>query len=135
MSELHFQPVKGRAQEILKAILQTPEVTSCGRKDAMLLRLACEEIVMNVTSYAYPEETDGFLDITIQKADRISIRFEDGGVPFNPLEQSEPDITLSAENREVGGLGIFLCKKLMDSINYRYENGNNVLTMTKLIWK
>lgn len=131
MSELHFQPVKGRAQEILKAILQTPEVTSCGRKDAMLLRLACEEIVMNVTSYAYPEETDGFLDITIQKADRISIRFEDGGVPFNPLEHEDPDTTLSWDERPIGGLGIFLICSTMDDVRYAYEDHKNVLTIEK----
>lgn len=131
MSELHFQPVKGRAQEILKAILQTPEVTSCGRKDAMLLRLACEEIVMNVTSYAYPEETDGFLDITIQKADRISIRFEDGGVPFNPLEHEDPDTTLSWDERPIGGLGIFLVCSTMDDVRYAYEDHKNVLTIEK----
>ncbi len=131
MSELHFQPVKGRAQEILMAILQTPEVTSCGRKDVMLLRLACEEIVMNVTSYAYPEETDGFLDITIQKADRISIRFEDGGVPFNPLEHEDPDTTLSWDERPIGGLGIFLICSTMDDVRYAYEDHKNVLTIEK----
>jgi anti-sigma regulatory factor (Ser/Thr protein kinase) len=131
VSDLHFQPVKGRAQEILMAILQTPEVTSCGRKDAMLLRLACEEIVMNVTSYAYPEETDGFLDITIQKADRISIRFEDGGVPFNPLEHEDPDTTLSWDERPIGGLGIFLVCSTMDDVRYAYENHKNVLTIEK----
>jgi anti-sigma regulatory factor (Ser/Thr protein kinase) len=131
VSELHFQPVKGRAQEILMAILQTPEVTSCGRKDVMLLRLACEEIVMNVTSYAYPEETDGFLDITIQKADRISIRFEDGGVPFNPLEHEDPDTTLSWDERPIGGLGIFLICSTMDDVRYAYEDHKNVLTIEK----
>ena len=91
MSELHFQPIKGRAREILHAILQTPEVSSCGRKDVMLLRLACEEIVMNITTYAYPDDVEGFLDVDVEKTDdRIVIRFKDGGAPFNPLEQKSP---------------------------------------------
>ena len=84
MSELHFQPIKGKAREILKAILQTPEVSSCSLKDGFVLRLACEEIVMNVTSYAYPDDVEGFMDIEIEKTDhRIVMRFKDGGTPFN----------------------------------------------------
>jgi anti-sigma regulatory factor (Ser/Thr protein kinase) len=54
-------------------------------------------------------------------------------VPFNPLEKDDPDVTLSAEDRNIGGLGIYLCKKMMDSIDYRYEDGNNILTMTKKV--
>ena len=134
MSELHFQSVKGKAREILTAILQTPEVSSCSKKDVLLLRLACEEIVMNVTSYAYPEgKSDGFLDVDIRKTDRIVIRFEDGGVPFNPLEQKKPDTRLSWKKRRIGGLGIFLVRRKMDDMRYAYENGRNVLTIEKVI--
>lgn len=133
MSNLHFQPVKGMAQEILKAILQTPEVSSCSRKDIFVLRLACEEIVMNVTSYAYPEDVEGFLDIEIQKTDRIIIRFEDGGIPFNPLKKEKPDTTLSWKLRPIGGLGIFLVLKKMDDVHYAYLDQKNVLTIEKRI--
>ena len=131
MSELHFQPVKGKAREILKAILQTPEVSSCSLKDIFVLRLACEEIVMNVTSYAYPEDVDGYLDIEIQKTDRIIIRFEDGGIPFNPLEQKKPDTKLSWKLRPIGGLGIYLVLKKMDYVRYVYVDQKNVLTIEK----
>ena len=133
MSELHFQPIKGQAQEILNAILQTPELSSCHMKDISALRLACEEIVMNVTSYAYPPDTEGWLDVHIQKTDRITLRFEDGGVPFNPLEQKEPDTTLSWKKRSIGGLGIFLLRRKMDDVRYVYENHKNVLTIEKVI--
>jgi anti-sigma regulatory factor (Ser/Thr protein kinase) len=57
----------------------------------------------------------------------------DAGVPFNPLEKDDPDITLSADKRPVGGLGIYICKSMMDSISYRYEGGNNVLVMNKRV--
>ena len=133
MSRLRFQPIKGQAHEILTAILKTPEVDSCSLKETLALRLACEEIVMNVTSYAYPEGTDGFLDVDIQKTDRITIRFEDGGVPFNPLEQQKPDIRLSWKKRRIGGLGIFLLRHKMDDVRYAYENNKNVLTIEKTI--
>ena len=126
MSELHFQPIKGKAQEILKAILQTPEIASCSKRDVLFLRLACEEIVMNVTTYAYPAGIE-------KTADRIIISFKDGGKPFNPLEQKKPDTNLSWMQRRIGGLGIFLVTKKMDDIYYAYVNNQNVLTIERLI--
>lgn len=133
MSTFHFQPIKGQARQILSAILKSPEVDSCGQRVIMMLRLVCEEIVMNVTMYAYPEDSEGFLDVDIQKTDRITIRFEDGGVPFNPLEQKKPNTKLSWKQRRIGGLGIFLILRKMDDVRYAYENHNNVLTIEKAI--
>ena len=133
MSTFHFQPIKGQAREILTAILNSPEVDSCNQKDILALRLACEEIVMNVTSYAYPEDAEGFLDVDIQKTDRIIIRFEDGGVPFNPLEQKKPNTKLSWKKRRIGGLGIFLLRHKMDDVRYAYEDHKNILTIEKVI--
>lgn len=133
MSELHFQPIKGQARLILRAILQTPEVSSCHLKEVLVIRLACEEIVMNVASYAYPEGTDGYLDVEIEKTDRIIIRFKDGGLPFNPLEQKKPDTNLSWKQRHIGGLGIFLVTRKMDDVRYAYVDNENVLTIEKVI--
>ena len=131
MSKLHFQPINGQAREILTAILKSPEVASCNQEEIQVLRLACEEIIMNVTSYAYPEGVDGFLDVDIQKTDRMTIRFEDGGVPFNPLEQEKPDTGLSWDKRRIGGLGIFLFRRKMDDVRYAYVDHKNVLTIEK----
>ena len=131
MSRLHFQPIKEQASQILEDILKSPEISSCNKDVAMKLKLACEEIVVNVTSYAYPEGSDGFLDVYIRKDDRIVIRFEDGGVPFNPLEHENPDTTLSWDERPIGGLGIFLVRSMMDDVRYTYENQKNVLTIEK----
>ena len=133
MSKLHFQPINGQAREILTAILKSPEVASCNQEEIQVLRLACEEIIMNVTSYAYPEGVDGFLDVDIQKTDRMTIRFEDGGVPFNPLEQEKPDTGLSWDKRRIGGLGIFLLRRKMDDVRYAYVDHKNVLTIEKKI--
>ncbi len=133
MSTFHFQPIKGQARQILSTILKSPEVDSCDQKVILVLRLACEEIVMNVTTYAYPEDSEGWLDVQIQKTDRVVIRFEDGGVPFNPLEQKEPDTKLSWEERRIGGLGIFLVCHKMDDVRYAYEDHKNVLTIEKVI--
>lgn len=133
MSKLHFQPVKGQAREILGAILKSPEVSSCSMTTTLALRLACEEIVMNVTTYAYLPDEGGWLDIEIEKTDRITIRFEDGGVPFNPLEKEKPDTGLSWKKRSIGGLGIFILRRKMDDVRYVYEKNRNILTIEKAI--
>ena len=133
MSQFHFQPIKGQVETILKTILKSPEVSSCHLKETMVLRLACEEIVMNVASYAYPEGSEGFLDVNIEKTDRIVIRFEDGGMPFNPLEQKKPDTALSWKKRRIGGLGILLTIRMMDDVRYAYVDNKNVLTIEKVI--
>ena len=74
------------------------------------------------------------LGIGFDKDNRaITFRMTDKGIPFNPLKKDDPDITLSAEDREIGGLGIFITKKTMDSVAYTYENGENILTMIKKI--
>ena len=129
----HFQPIAGKALDILDAILQTPEVASC-KKEFGALRLVCEELVVNVVDYAYPKETEGYLDIEIEREkDSIVIRFKDGGTPFNPLAREMPDITLPLEERRIGGLGIFLTVKKMDDVSYDYVNNENVLTIKKTI--
>ncbi len=133
MKQLHFQPISGKTLEILDAILQTPEVASC-KKEYGALRLVCEELVVNVVDYAYPDQADGYLDVEIEKTENdITIRLKDGGVPFNPLQNDMPDITLPLEERRIGGLGIFLTIKKMDAVTYDYVNHENVLTIKKNI--
>ena len=133
MKLLHFQPIAGKALEILDAILHTPEVASC-KKEFLALRLVCEELVVNVVDYAYADDTEGWLDVEIEReADSITIRFKDGGTPFNPLDREMPDTTLPLEQRRIGGLGIFLTIKKMDDVRYDYVNNENVLTIKKTI--
>ena len=134
MIKKRFNPIKDKSSEIIDFLMASPDMPA----DEALrfkLRLSIEEAVENVVRYAY-DGGIGWLEVgTSLDHDTLvlTIELRDAGVPFNPLEQPDPDITAKAEDREVGGLGIYLCKKLMDSINYRYENGNNVLTMTKII--
>ncbi|MBO6023637.1 MAG: ATP-binding protein [Bacteroidales bacterium] len=131
-----FNPIKDKSSEIINYLMASPDMPD----DEALrfkLRLSIEEVVENVVRYAY-DGGIGWLEVSTQLDNDslvLTVELRDAGVPFNPLEQPDPDTTLAAEEREVGGLGIYLCKQLMDSISYRYENGNNVLTMTKMIWK
>ena len=96
------------------------------------LRLAMEEAVVNVMQYAYPAGTNGNVHVRItSNGRRMKFIITDSGIAFNPTEASKADTTLSAEERPVGGLGILLVRKLMDSINYERLNGKNVLTLRK----
>ena len=134
MTKKRFNPIKDKSSEIIEFLMSSPDMPE---DDALRfkLRLSIEEAVDNVVRYAY-DGGIGWLEAGT-KLDNdepvLTIELRDAGIPFNPLDQKEPDISLSAEERRIGGLGIFLCKKMMDSISYRYEDGNNVLTMTKII--
>ena len=107
------------------------------KSEASNLRLAIEEAVVNVITYAYPRETEG--TVTVEADVRTSteedqclyIRIMDNGVPFDPTEAAEVDTSLSAEERPIGGLGIHLMRELMDSLNYEREDGLNILTLKK----
>jgi anti-sigma regulatory factor (Ser/Thr protein kinase) len=104
-------------------------------KNTMAICVAVEEIFVNIASYAYPNgDGEASLAFGFDESERLmTLVIKDDGVPFNPLEKAEPDISLSADEREIGGLGIFITKKTMDTVSYTYENDSNVLTMTKKI--
>ena len=130
---VRFDPIAGKSAEIIESLMQSEDMTS----DPALqfkLRLCIEEVVENIVSYAY-NDGNGSVEVgtKIKEGDKLYITFKDSGVPFDPLAREDPDITLSAEDRQIGGLGIFLCKQLMDDIQYHYEDGHNVLVMIKQI--
>ena len=98
----------------------------------MQLNLALEEAVVNVMNYAYPSGVTGNIDIDARANDvRLKFTISDSGSPFDPTAKEEVDTTLSAEERSIGGLGIHLIRQIMDSINYEYVDGKNVLTLRK----
>ncbi len=103
---------------------------------SMNLNLAMEEAVVNVMNYAYPKESVNNIDITAEVNDEeIAFSIADSGIPFDPTQKGEPDLSLDAEDRPIGGLGIHLVRQLMDTLDYRYENGHNILTLKKRIKK
>ncbi len=95
------------------------------------LAVALEELFVNVAHYAYPD-SKGTVKIGIDTSgDSIVIRLTDSGIPFDPLAKPDPDVTESAEKRKIGGLGIYMVKKSMDSISYQRQDGKNILTISK----
>ncbi len=121
--------------DVLGFVDKALEGYECPMKLQTAICVAIEEVFVNVAHYAYGEgEGDMTLSIAFNPESReVTFRMADKGIPFDPLKKPDPDITLSAEEREIGGLGIFITKKTMDTVSYAYENGENVLTMTKKI--
>ncbi len=102
---------------------------------AMGINLALEEAVTNVIMYAYPKGSDGLVDIeAIMRKKSLEFIITDSGIPFDPTQVPVADTTLGVEERPVGGLGIFLVRNIMDTVNYRRsDDGKNILSMTKNI--
>lgn len=99
------------------------------------LLIAADEIFTNIASYAYPGGK-GTAEITVElliPEHALMLTFADSGVPYNPLEAKEPDVTGSLAERKVGGLGIFVVKRLMDEVTYRRADGKNLLTLKKIV--
>ncbi len=106
-------------------------IEDCPMKAIVQVNLAIDEIFGNIAHYAYPNGT-GNATVSVDLDDlSIKIVFSDEGVPFDPLQQTDPDIEQSVEERSVGGLGIFMVKKIMDFVEYEYREGKNILSIVK----
>ena len=129
-----FEPIIDKCGEIIDYLMSSPDIP----KDEALqfkIRLSIEEAVENVVRYAYDGGL-GWIEVGTEldpDGVMLTILLRDAGVPFNPLEKADPDVTLPLEERQVGGLGIYLCKQLMDHIEYKYEDGCNILLMKKKV--
>ena len=113
--------------KLMSFLEETLEEMGCPLKEMMIINVAADEIIANIISYAY-EGSSGDLSIEIEELQNprgVSICFSDRGIPFDPLKKPDPEIHLSAEEREIGGLGIFMVKKTMDGVEYNYSEGNH----------
>ncbi len=134
MTRLHFLSIRGKTLDIIDAILHTGEVTSVGEAMLGKIHLLVEEAVANIVDYAYPEGAEAYLDVEIENSDgHLTLRFHDGGIPFNPLTKGAPDTSLPMDHRPIGGLGIYLIRKNADAVDYEYANGENILSVMKRI--
>ena len=124
---------------VLSFVDQRLEELDCSMKVQMQIDLAIEEVYVNVAQYAYqhlpPEErSKGMVSICVEDLEdpkRVEVTFTDEGIPFDPLAKADPDVTLNADSRTIGGLGIFMVKKSMDSVEYEYKEGKNILKFRK----
>lgn len=129
--EKSFKAIKDNVGTALEYIDQVLEDNMVNMKAKMQLNIVSDEIIANIVNYAYPKDTGDFwIEIIINDND-TTIKYKDMGIKFNPLEHDDPDVTLSADERDIGGLGIFMIKKMMDEIKYEYEDNKNILTVLK----
>ena len=113
--------------EYSSRLLKILEFTS---REITLINTALEEIFVNVAKYAYDASGTVEVSLTNDKS-RVIFVFKDSGKPFNPLNREDPNINASSDEREIGGLGIFMVKKIMDEVHYEYKDNHNILTLIK----
>lgn len=136
MTEKRFPAVLDQLEPVQIFVLDQLKDFPYSERVRAQLDVAVEEIFVNIARYAYPPDQPGWVLIRCQVDRgplRITLQFVDSGMPFNPLAKRDADITLSAEDRQIGGLGILMVKRSMDEMDYTYENGQNLLTLVKKI--
>lgn len=120
------------ATEFVESLLRD---AGCSDNDRALLDIALDELFCNIARYAYGNK-DGNVTVRFEfdeKEKNAAVTLIDSGIPFDPLKKKDPDITLSAEDRKIGGLGIYMVKKIMDAVEYKYEDGHNIIRIIKKI--
>ena len=135
MKEWTFEATIDRIPWVTDQINELLEGLDCPMKAQMQIDVAIDEVMANIASYAYEQGTG---EVTVRfdfEADtrRVAITFIDTGIPYDPVAKPDPDVTLTVQEREVGGLGIYLVKKTMDEVSYVRQDGHNVLTIFKRI--
>jgi len=132
MPKLTYTATLENLEPMLDFLEQGAKELGFDARELNRIRLASEEVLVNVINYAYPDK-NGSVEIIydIQDGNRLVVEIIDSGVPFNPLLMPEPDIESPVENRKIGGLGIYLVRSIMDELSYRREAGRNILTLIK----
>ena len=135
LRELEIEAKDDNLDTVIGLVAEEMEKMDCPPKIMIKMSVAVEEIFVNIAHYAYGDK-NGSAKIQVESCEDprgISITFIDQGVPYDPLAKTDPDVTLSAEEREIGGLGIFMVKESMDDIDYEYMDCKNILHIRKLI--
>ena len=133
MKELTIEAKIENIEAVTDFVNEQLEALDCPMKAQMQIDIAIDELFSNIAHYAYnPEIGQATVRVeVIEDPLAVTITFIDNGVPYDPLAKADPDTTLSAEEREIGGLGIYMVKKSMDDITYEYKDGQNILAIKK----
>ena len=135
MKELTIAATVENIEAVTDFVNEQLEAIDCPMKAQMQIDIAIDELFSNIAHYAYnPEVGDATVRVEVTEDPlAVVITFIDNGVPYDPLAKADPDTTLSAEEREIGGLGIYMVKKSMDDVTYEYKDGHNILKIKKHI--
>ena len=135
MKELTITAAIENIPTVTDFVTQQLEDLDCSAKTLAQITVAIDELFSNIARYAYNPEV-GAATVRVEVVEKplaVTVTFIDGGRPYDPLAKEDPDVTLSAEERGIGGLGIYMVKKSMDGIAYEYKDGQNILKITKNI--
>ena len=134
-NELDIEAVEENLNKVMAFVDDNLESVGCSMKSQMQIDIAVEEVFVNICKYAYhPDKGRAIVRVEVSDEPvQVKITFIDHGKPYDPLEKEDPDVTLSAEERQIGGLGIFMVKQTMDAVEYEYRDGSNILTLVKNI--
>ena len=133
IQELKVEAQLENLSQVIQFVDRILESADCPMKAQMQIDLAVEEIFINIAKYAYKPDK-GRATVRVEVKDdpvQVKITFLDHGKPYDPLLKDDPDVTLSAADRDIGGLGIFMVKQTMDAVEYEYKDGSNILTLVK----
>lgn len=135
MKELTIDATIDNVSVVTAFVDEQLEELGCPMKSQIQVDVAIDELFGNIANYAYnPGVGPAIVRVEVTEAPlAVVITFIDHGVPYDPLKKEDPDVTLSAEEREAGGLGIYIVKKTMDDISYEYKDGQNILKIKKNI--
>ena len=133
MKELTLTATVENIEVVTDFVNEQLEALDCPMKAQMQIDIAIDELFGNIAHYAYnPEVGEATVRVeVIEDPLSVVITFIDKGVPYDPLAKADPDTSLSAEDRKIGGLGIYMVKKSMDDITYEYKDGQNILAIKK----
>ena len=135
MKEITVEASTKNLDQVLDFLGEQLEACGCSPKAHAQLNIAVEEIFVNIAHYGYVPDT-GTATVQVETSGDplcVTVTFLDNGKPFDPLGKSDPDVDIMPDEREIGGLGIYMVKQSMDDVNYEYRNGQNILTIRKNI--
>lgn len=133
--EIELEAATDNLPQVFSFLEEHLEEVGCPPKAQMQLSVAAEEIFVNIAHYAYAPERGTAL-VRVEVAEEpltVTLTFIDHGTPYDPLAKADPDVTLPAEAREIGGLGIYMTKNLVDDVAYEYRDGKNILKLKKIL--
>lgn len=134
MKELTLPAAAENIEKAVDFVNVQLEAAGCPPKVTVQIDIAIDELFGNIAHYAYGKDTgEATVRVEVTEEPAVIITFIDSGIPYNPLEKPDPDVAQSLEERQIGGLGIFMVKKSMDDITYEYKDGQNILRIKKIM--
>ena len=134
MKELTLPAAAENIEKAVEFVNSQLEAAGCPPKVTVQIDIAIDELFGNIAHYAYGKDTgEATVRVEVTEEQSVIITFIDNGIPYNPLEKPDPDVAQSLEERQIGGLGIFMVKKSMDDITYEYKDGQNILRIKKIM--